>query len=402
MPVLSQWIDEHLNNYACDWYIKRLSRNDTLANNTHQAGPYIPKSFIFHALPTLQDTSVLNPRVQLLSSVQGITTEPIQVIWYNNKLFGQTRDEVRMTNFGGRESALLNPESTGSIAIFTFYEHAGFHCDIWVTQSIHEEEYTQELFGEIEPNTRHAWMRFRDGHSPTYATKLSCALPVDQIPEAWYTSFPSGQFILDMVVQKRPFRSQYIDQLLVDRRECEYALFRSIEDATVQKRVYAQFESVNEFITYAQTVLQRRKARSGRSLELQIHHILRESGLREDNDFSYNKPTEQHKTPDFVFPSIAAYTDPQFPQHKLRMLAVKTTVKDRWRQILTEADRIPVKHLLTLQEGISDNQWQEMRQAGVVLVVPTPVQQYYPTYMRAEMMSLQEFIQSLEHPPTTP
>ena len=32
------------------------------------------------------------------------------------------------------------------------------------------------------------------------------------------------------------------------------------------------------------------------------------------------------------------------------MLAVKTTCKDPWRQILTEADHIGTKHLLTQQE----------------------------------------------------
>ena len=123
-----------------------------------------------------------------------------------------------------------------------------------------------------------------------------------------------------------------------------------------------------------------------------MQQVLRECGLREEYDFSYNKVTEQHKTPDFIFPSIAAYTDPQFPTAQLYMLAVKTTVKDRWRQILQEADRIQTKHLLTLQEGVSDNQWQEMRQAGVVLVVPTPLKHHYPAHMQADILSVQEFI----------
>jgi hypothetical protein len=52
------------------------------------------------------------------------------------------------------------------------------------------------------------------------------------------------------------------------------------------------------------------------------------------------------------------------------MLAAKTTCKDRWRQILNEADRIPAKHLLTLQEGVSEGQFREMNDAGVRLVVP--------------------------------
>ena len=106
---------------ACDWYIKRLSRNDTLANDTHQAGPYIPKTFIFRVLPDLHNEKVLNPRVILRTTILGQTQRDVTAIWYNNKLFGQTRNEVRLTNFGGRESVLLDPESTGSIALFAFY-----------------------------------------------------------------------------------------------------------------------------------------------------------------------------------------------------------------------------------------------------------------------------------------
>lgn len=46
------------------------------------------------------------------------------------------------------------------------------------------------------------------------------------------------------------------------------------------------------------------------------------------------------------------------------MLAVKTTCKDRWRQILNEADKIHQVHLFTLQEGVSLAQYREMRGVG--------------------------------------
>ena len=69
-------------------------------------------------------------------------------------------------------------------------------------------------------------------------------------------------------------------------------------------------------------------------------------------------------------PPKADYQDPGFPATRLRMLAVKTTCKDRWRQVLNEAARIPAKHLLTLQEGVSENQFREMTESGVRLVVP--------------------------------
>ena len=74
------------------------------------------------------------------------------------------------------------------------------------------------------------------------------------------------------------------------------------------------------------------------------------------------------------------------------MLAVKTTCKDRWRQILTEADRIGTKHLLTLQEGVSERQFQEMVGAGVQLVVPEPLKTSFPASVQEHLQTVESFI----------
>ncbi|WP_196424114.1 type II restriction endonuclease [Commensalibacter melissae] len=86
--------------------------------------------------------------------------------------------------------------------------------------------------------------------------------------------------------------------------------------------------------------MQRRKARSGRSLELHLREIFLEEKLKEGLNFSYQPETENGKRPDFVFPCENAYKNKHFLSKQLRMLAVKTTCKDRWRQILNEADRM--------------------------------------------------------------
>ncbi len=74
------------------------------------------------------------------------------------------------------------------------------------------------------------------------------------------------------------------------------------------------------------------------------------------------------------------------------MLAAKTTCKDRWRQVLNEASRIDVKHLLTLQEGVSEGQFREMTEAGVALVVPSVLHNAYPESVRSRLLSLETFI----------
>jgi len=76
----------------------------------------------------------------------------------------------------------------------------------------------------------------------------------------------------------------------------------------------------------------------------------------------------------------------------MRLLAVKTTMKDRWRQVLNEAERIPVKHLLTLQEGVSLTQFREMTETGVKLVVPKPIIESYHENIRPHLMTLDAFI----------
>ena len=74
------------------------------------------------------------------------------------------------------------------------------------------------------------------------------------------------------------------------------------------------------------------------------------------------------------------------------MLGVKSTCKDRWRQVLAEAARIEQKHLLTLEPGISRNQTSEMEAQLLRLVVPTDL---HPTFDKAQqswLMSIRDFI----------
>nr|QJS03203.1 Type-2 restriction enzyme EcoRII [Escherichia coli] len=182
------------------------------------------------------------------------------------------------------------------------------------------------------------------------------------------------------------------DEQLLDRRRVEYDIFLLVEELHVLDIIRKGFGSVDEFIALANSVSNRRKSRAGKSLELHLEHLFIEHGLRH---FSTQAITEGNKKPDFLFPSAGAYHDTEFPVENLRMLAVKTTCKDRWRQILNEADKIHQVHLFTLQEGVSLAQYREMRESGVRLVVPSSLHKKYPEAVRAELMTLGAFIAEL-------
>lgn len=73
-------------------------------------------------------------------------------------------------------------------------------------------------------------------------------------------------------------------------------------------------------------------------------------------------------------------------------MGAKTTCKDRWRQVLTEADRVDVKFLFTLQQGISKNQLKEMHDSRLTLVVPQKYISNFPRDYQDEIKDLLGFI----------
>ena len=120
MTPFAHWLTEFARHDRV-WYAKRLSGNDTLANGSHQAGPYIPKDFLSSRFPSLNRPELLNPDVWFEVFIDSHSVQQtVRAVWYNNSLRGGTRNESRLTNFGGISSPLLDPENTGALVIFAF------------------------------------------------------------------------------------------------------------------------------------------------------------------------------------------------------------------------------------------------------------------------------------------
>lgn len=400
MPInVTEWMNDMSNNRYI-WYVKRLSGNDTLANGAHQAGPYIPKELIFKIFPSMLSNKMENQERWFdfyLDSHQ--LKYRTRAIWYNNKFWGGTRHETRVTNFGGKSSPALDPENTGAIAIFAFElneDETLNKCHCWIADGEKEEIVIEERIGEVEPGRTKTWSPDSNIWSePEITKKKTCALGINEIPSKWLETFPSGIEIIRKSIALRPSINPPPDKRIIERRECEYEVFRSLEEAIEMPHILKGFSTLDEFVQKAQSILQRRKSRSGRSLELHLQEIFIEEGLIKGSNFSHQPTTEGKKKPDFIFPSVERYHDSSFPETELRMLAVKTTCKDRWRQILNEANRIKNKHLLTLQEGISIHQFEEIQSENVQLVVPEPLIKKYAKSIRPKIQTLESFIEEM-------
>ncbi|NBJ33154.1 restriction endonuclease [Serratia fonticola] len=371
-------------------FIKRLSANDTGATGGHQVGIYIPTGVVEHLFPSINHVMDRNPSVMLNAhtSSHNCPDSQARAVYYNSRFFGKTRNEKRITRWGVG-SPLQDPENTGALALLAFDYHSGLDSlsvDIWVCRDIEEEDIVESSLGEIVPGS----LVF--GAADKILGGLASKKPAHhryRFPEAWKTHFPSGREIIQYAATHYAPNVVGPDKQLVERRRVEYEIFLLVEEMHVLGVIQDGFGSVNEFILLANSVSNRRKSRAGKSLELHLEQLFNEYGL---TAFETQAVTEGNKKPDFLFPSAQAYHDETWPQNRLRMLAVKTTCKDRWRQILNEADRVKDIYLFTLQEGVSIAQFQEMQQERVKLVVPLVLHDKYPKVIREHLMSLETFI----------
>lgn len=390
---LSDWLEDHAEGWF--WYVKRLSGNDTLANGSHQAGFYIPKPVFFRLFPSLEAHTQDNADKWFALTIDSHPdARDVRVVWYNNKFRGGTRDEMRVTNLGGATSALLDPDSTGALVVFAFQQTDGRDadmCHVWVCRDEVEEDLVERETGPVEPGR---WTTFPpDGGLLAFlqtAVRTDCRLAQHELPPEWLVKFPSGAEIIRKVIELRPDSQLSVDARMLRRRDCEFELFQSLEEAVELPRAQAGFPTIADFLSAAQTVLQRRKARSGRSLELHMREILIEEDFLENRDFTYQPKAGNN--PDFLFPNERAYLDSGWPRERIRMLAVKTTFKDRWRQVAEECADLPVRHLLTVQEGVSEAQFRLINNAGIRLVVPQKQIGKYAEVLRPEIMTLESFL----------
>ena len=188
-------------------------------------------------------------------------------------------------------------------------------------------------------------------------------------------------------------------QIQLDTNDCdaaligwlgrEEALFRALEAVGVRQQLAQGFRDVEHFISYSLSVQNRRKSRMGNAFQNHLAALFDIQRLR----YGAQKTTEGKNKPDFLFPGQFEYRNPNFPADRLAMLAAKSSCKERWSQVLPEADRIPEKHLCTLEQGISTAETEKMIRYHVRLVIPSPLHTTYTPSQRLALMSMNEFVE---------
>lgn len=179
------------------------------------------------------------------------------------------------------------------------------------------------------------------------------------------------------------------DAAIVVWMEREEILFRTLERYLIASYL-ADIDKANVegFLGFSKSVQNRRKSRAGHALENHLEEVFAKLQIR----YARGSITENKSRPDFIFPGSDEYHNPAFATGRLTMLGVKSTCKDRWRQVLAEADRITHKHVLTLEPAISVNQTNEMKAKGLQLVLPRTLHCTFLASQQEWLMDVASFL----------
>jgi len=208
-----------------------------------------------------------------------------------------------------------------------------------------------------------------------------------RFPHSHYFSEYARSAVADLDSREDP------DAALMAWIEREEILFRTLERhllaESLQKLRASSSSEPDAYMALTMSFQQRRKSRAANTLENHVAKVLADHGIT----YSRREVTEGERKPNFILPSIDCYRDVAFDAKLLTMLALKASCKDRWRQILDAAARIPDKHLLTLEPSISEKQTCEMRSKRVQLILPVALHPTYSIDQRSWLMSLAQFLE---------
>jgi type II restriction enzyme len=364
-------------------FCKFISANDTGATGGHQSGYYIPKNSIslFFSEPGVKGQNkdrFINIKWQ--NDFQTLS----RFIYYGTG----TRNEYRLTRFG-KGFPFLSDDNVGDLLIISHVEDDHYEAfvlnidedieDFFTAFNIAANE-TNKLIEKLDTITLkdsllNCFLAFNRTLNKSFPSTISLSTNARNC-------YNSAHRVTPKQIQRNP------DNVLLNWLDAEYQLFKLIELEVYSEKIKAPFKNVEELVTLANTILNRRKSRAGKSLEYHLEEVFSIFELK----FESQVTTEDNKRPDFIFPGTSHYHDLKFDSDNLIFLASKTTCKDRWRQIINEADRIKVKHLFTLQQGISKNQLNEMYKEGVRLVVPAPYVKSFPKEYQDKIYTLESFI----------
>ena len=380
-------------------FVKKLSRNDTSWADDpgkHQAGFYIPspvredgffpklfadnpeKPHIFHA-----ECSVLWPQT-------GEVTRSM-MRHYSNK--------GPETHFTCLPKPLFQDLTPASLLLCGHFSKpiAGSHYWIVVLDSAVEETELLETmldlksdfhYGVFDPARFEDASRLEQDETQELIERIQGAIKNGTLPTllATYVDIPAAATIAVSardewlrthgVIELNPWTiPRPGDAIMEISRDIEFRLYRRYELRRRAIELVSLLVRANDLVTSVVrgfpeingvflSASQQRKTRAGRSFEHHIEACLKAGRIRFDA-----QAVTGGRRPDFVMPDVASLNNAKREYSDALVLALKTTLRERWKQVTSERLNCEV-FLATVDDRVSRASIKEMADNGIRLVVP--------------------------------
>lgn len=363
-------------------FCRFLSANDTHATGAHQYGFLLPIA----AYPIIFNQD----------KVKGENKDKtVKIRWQNDletdsrlTYYGKAKNELRITRFGN-DFPFFAEEHVGDLLIIAKQTDDDYEGYVLSSEDDIDTFMLHFNLSADRPN-QIIDVSNKQCESKTLQTAIDEAIKdLNDFPQ----TSEMGRMAQELFNKLHKINNERVcespDKILLNWYDTELSMFRSLEEK-VYHPIYTQpFADCQSLIEFSNKILNRRKSRAGKSLEHHLSAIFTAEKLI----FEEQVVTENNKKPDFLFPNSICYHNFEFPAEDLTILGAKTTCKDRWRQVINEADRVNERYLFTLQQGISKNQLKEMADENVKLVVPESHVDSYPEEYRESLNTLNGFIE---------
>ena len=416
------WKIQALVGTSNELFVKKLSRNDTSwadDNGKHQAGFYIPRPI--RAAGFFPELRADNPDKPHIFHAE------CNVLWPQT---GETttsgmrhyRPKGPATHFTRLPKTLFQDLTPASLLLSGRFTEPVADCCYWIVilDSANEEAELLETVLNIPSDFHYAIFapgsfeeasRLQRDEKQELIERLQHAIRAGSLDSALseYEQLPHPAAIA------RDAREQWLrthgldrfdpwaianpgDAIMEISRDIEFTLYRRYELRRRAAELVALLTGkgdlvtaiVNHFPDIDRVFLsasQQRKTRAGRSVE---HHI--SASLDAGTVRFVEQAVTGGRRPDFVMPDLKTLNSRQRLPSEALVLAAKTTLRERWKQVSSERLDCDV-YLATVDDRVASASISEMVDSGIRLVVPESLKTSSETDYRsqASVISFREF-----------
>lgn len=416
------WKIQSLTGDSDQLFVKKLARNDTSwadDSGKHQAGFYIPRTIREAGFfPVLQADNPQKPHI-FHAECAVLWPQTGEVTASHMRHFSNKGPEAHFT---GLPKSLFQDLTPASLILIGRLGRPLSGCFYWIVvlDSASEEAELLETvldleagfhYGRFEPTRFEDVSRLARDETGELIERLQMAITNGNLPEliARYAVIPepasiaatardewlrtNGFDALDPWVVPNPG-----DAIMEISRDIEFRHYRRhelrrraaelvallVESGDLVTTVVKRFPEIDQIFLSAS---QQRKTRAGRSFE---HHIA--ASLKAGRIRFVEQAVTGGRRPDFVMPSLAVLRSSKRSYGDALVMAAKTTLRERWKQVTSERLNCDVL-LATVDDRVAPSSIREMAESGIRLVVPESLTTSDEAHYKGQpnVMSFREF-----------